>query len=116
MADRIMVVGDLEPPLRGTVSLDDDLTTAESIEVRIVGPTEGPEANSVFLEKACTIITNNGDGSYRLEADPWEEGETDLAGDYLVDFRVDWGSDRDTTLPARARKLRFIDGLGPSGS
>ncbi len=88
-------VGDLEPPLAGV--LEDgvpgqlrpvDLTTAEAISVHIIRP----DKSVVVL--AATIV----DAEAGTWIAPWQDGNLNLPGRYLVEVQVLWPGGRPQTF------------------
>ena len=87
----VMKRGDLMPPLRGTC-LDGtdpvDLSTASAINV--VAYTDGA---TLFKR----LVTGGSDGRWQML---WVAGDTDHAGDLLLEVEVTWPGNRPQTFPA----------------
>lgn len=95
MADFVLKVGDLEPPvsiqLMDTSGTPVDVTTATSVKFRIASVDTRVE---LFSRDVVVDAPTLGEFSYI-----WQAGDTDVAGTFYGEFVVEWPSDRPQTFP-----------------
>lgn len=98
--------GDLAPDLRMRLLIGGtpvDISAA-------VGATVSVGAG---ISRAATIVDDGTEARRGVIAMPWQPGDTDTAGVYDVEVRLEWTTDREQTFPSdRTRTVvRITDGL-----
>lgn len=90
--DRIIYTGDLEPPLRITLSGKTAVDTT-AVPNRLVGYRGG----TIVIDEILTDKVVVGDTT--VVTYPWQDGDTDTPGPIYFEVEVEWTPNRGQTFP-----------------